>query len=480
MENYDFMFKVVIVGNKGVGKSTFLNSLAETNDNEEILNQNIDNFDFSQIVRTGSYVGTTGNNNGFLNGHHHNNNSNGLYFGSEDATMGSEVELENHGQNDNQNTQNHNNKNHSSNNPFARLSRHNFFTQSVKNPPRNNNNNNTSNNNNNNNLSELKNGHPHHFHHHNSNGLERTTSDNNGTGLYGHNNNFSPLSGAKRSHLLNGSSNGNSKNNSRIELNHPNGQNFRSTNANQRNTNTNNNNNNNNNNTTSISKKPKKSSSFSEVTVAGIYKQISGQNIFIQLWDTHSSERYMAVNKSYFRTAMGAILMYDISDPEGLNKVSRWLYILKTTAKSRLAIMLLGHKRDLEEQGLRQISVQEGQDFAKVHGLLFCEGYSGQKQSFRKDSNDLSLDLNLDEHAEETPTETDQDNNQDHFYRVCDIDKGILNEFYTRMYLISTHREIDNQLSRHESESIRQLSTNDVDYLKERKKREKRYGCKQQ
>ena len=108
MENYDFMFKVVIVGNKGVGKSTFLNSLAETNDNEEILNQNIDNFDFSQIVRTGSYVGTTGNNNGFLNGHHHNNNSNGLYFGSEDATMGSEVELENHGQNDNQNTQNHN------------------------------------------------------------------------------------------------------------------------------------------------------------------------------------------------------------------------------------------------------------------------------------------------------------------------------------------------------------------------------------
>ena len=459
MENYDFMFKVVIVGNKGVGKSTFLNSLAETNDNEEILNQNIDNFDFSQIVRTGSYVGTTGNNNGFLNGHHH--------FGSEDATMGSEVELENHGQNDNQHTPNYNNnKNHSSNNPFARLSRHNFFTQSVKNPPRNNNSNS---NNNNNNLPELKNGHSHLFHHHNSNGLERTTSDNNGTGLYGHNNNFSPLSSAKRSHLLNG----NSKNNSKNELNHPNGQNFRPTNASQQHQN--------NNNTTSISKKPKKSSSFSEVTVAGIYKQISGQNIFIQLWDTHSSERYMAVNKSYFRTAMGAILMYDISDPEGLNKVSRWLYILKTTAKSRLAIMLLGHKRDLEEQGLRQISVQEGQDFAKVHGLLFCEGYSGQKQSTRTESNDLSLDLNLDDrdHEEELPTKTN-DNNQDHFYRVCDIDKGILNEFYTRMYLISTHREIDNQLSRHESESIRQLSTNDVDYLKERKKREKRYGCKQQ
>lgn len=153
----------------------------------------------------------------------------------------------------------------------------------------------------------------------------------------------------------------------------------------------------------------KKKQHPSEVTVAGIYKQISGQNIFIQLWDTHSSPRYMSLNKSYFRSALGAIIMYDITEPEGLDQVQKWLLNLRNTAKSKLSILLIGNKYDLKDK--RMVPVEMALEFSKVHGLLFCECSHHNFISYVEDAKT----------GKYTPM----------------IDKNILNEFYTRMYLRS-------------------------------------------
>ena len=56
---------------------------------------------------------------------------------------------------------------------------------------------------------------------------------------------------------------------------------------------------------------------------------IDGKSIKAQIWDTASQERYRAIVSAYYRNALGALLVYDISRHETFEKVEQWLMELK-------------------------------------------------------------------------------------------------------------------------------------------------------
>lgn len=52
---------------------------------------------------------------------------------------------------------------------------------------------------------------------------------------------------------------------------------------------------------------------------------ISGKEIKAQIWDTAGQERFRAVTSAYYRGAVGALLVYDISRRQTFESVGRWL-----------------------------------------------------------------------------------------------------------------------------------------------------------
>ena len=97
----------------------------------------------------------------------------------------------------------------------------------------------------------------------------------------------------------------------------------------------------------------------------------NGLNIKAQIWDTAGSEKYRAMTAAHYRKAVGAILVYDITNLESFNNVQKWAIELKSLAEPDVVIILVGNKADLNEA--RKINTEEGRKFAQQNDMLFYE-----------------------------------------------------------------------------------------------------------
>ncbi|KAI4334790.1 hypothetical protein L6164_013500 [Bauhinia variegata] len=99
--------------------------------------------------------------------------------------------------------------------------------------------------------------------------------------------------------------------------------------------------------------------------------EIDGREVRAQIWDTAGQERFRAVTSAYYRGAVGALIVYDISRRTTFDSVGRWLDELKTHCDTTVARMLVGNKCDLGN--IRSVSVDEGKSLAEAEGLFFME-----------------------------------------------------------------------------------------------------------
>merc|ERR1719217_1265098 len=96
--------------------------------------------------------------------------------------------------------------------------------------------------------------------------------------------------------------------------------------------------------------------------------QVDGKTIKAQIWDTAGQERYRAITSAYYRGAVGALLVYDLTKHEN---VDRWLRELRDHAEANIVVMLVGNKSDLKTQ--RAVETSEAMAFAEQHNLAFIE-----------------------------------------------------------------------------------------------------------
>ncbi|RAL42382.1 unnamed protein product [Cuscuta campestris] len=99
--------------------------------------------------------------------------------------------------------------------------------------------------------------------------------------------------------------------------------------------------------------------------------QVEGKTVKAQIWDTAGQERYRAITSAYYRGAVGALLVYDITKKQTFDNVQRWLRELRDHADSNIVIMMAGNKSDLNH--LRAVSEEDGQALAEKEGLSFLE-----------------------------------------------------------------------------------------------------------
>jgi Ras-related protein Rab-11A len=90
--------------------------------------------------------------------------------------------------------------------------------------------------------------------------------------------------------------------------------------------------------------------------------QVDSKTIKAQIWDTAGQERYRAITSAYYRGAVGALLVYDISKHQTYENVTRWLKELRDHADANIVILLVGNKSDLRH--LRAVPTEEAKSFA--------------------------------------------------------------------------------------------------------------------
>ncbi|CAL8101104.1 unnamed protein product [Calicophoron daubneyi] len=98
---------------------------------------------------------------------------------------------------------------------------------------------------------------------------------------------------------------------------------------------------------------------------------IGGKQIKLQIWDTAGQESFRSITRSYYRGAAGALLVYDITRRDTYTHLASWLEDARQHSSSNMVIMLIGNKSDLEAR--REVQKEEGEAFAREHGLIFME-----------------------------------------------------------------------------------------------------------
>lgn len=99
--------------------------------------------------------------------------------------------------------------------------------------------------------------------------------------------------------------------------------------------------------------------------------EVEGKTIKAQIWDTAGQERYRAITSAYYRGAVGALLVYDITKQVTFEHVETWLKELRDHADSNIVIMLVGNKSDL--QHLRAVQVDAAKEYCEREKLSFIE-----------------------------------------------------------------------------------------------------------
>ncbi|NWU92841.1 RAB17 protein, partial [Upupa epops] len=91
-----------------------------------------------------------------------------------------------------------------------------------------------------------------------------------------------------------------------------------------------------------------------------------------EIWDTAGQEKYHSISHLYYRGAQAALLVYDVTNKETFTRAKLWLRDLeKEFLPDEIIIALVGNKADLAAE--REISTEEGEEFARTEGLLFME-----------------------------------------------------------------------------------------------------------
>ncbi|CAF3823151.1 unnamed protein product [Rotaria sordida] len=114
-------------------------------------------------------------------------------------------------------------------------------------------------------------------------------------------------------------------------------------------------------------------------------------NISLQLWDTAGQERYRCLTTSFFRDAMGFLLVFDLTNETSFLNVRNWIGEIQSNAYSEnVDMILVGNKCDLDNE--RIITKLRAIEFAQEYQVDYIETSALQNINIAE-SVELLLDL---------------------------------------------------------------------------------------
>ena len=109
------------------------------------------------------------------------------------------------------------------------------------------------------------------------------------------------------------------------------------------------------------------------IGVQFIAKNLSFNNLIfrLQIWDTAGQESFRSMTKVYYKNSSCAFIVYDITEKRSFYNLETWLNECKSVAPETIVFVLIGNKSDIIDS--REVTYEEGANFAKDHNMLFFE-----------------------------------------------------------------------------------------------------------
>ena len=73
---------------------------------------------------------------------------------------------------------------------------------------------------------------------------------------------------------------------------------------------------------------------------------VQGHDVKIHIWDTAGQESFNAIIRSYYRDAIGALVFFDLTDPNTLHNAHKWIKDFRDHKGDDMRIILVGTKAD--------------------------------------------------------------------------------------------------------------------------------------
>jgi len=116
---------------------------------------------------------------------------------------------------------------------------------------------------------------------------------------------------------------------------------------------------------------------YHDPTIEDAYQQrtvIDTEPCLLDILDTAGQVEFTAMREQYMRCGEGFIICYSITDRHSFIEAEEYRnLILKVRAQENVPVILVANKVDLEINGQRRVSTEEGEDMAKKIGCPFIE-----------------------------------------------------------------------------------------------------------
>lgn len=110
-----------------------------------------------------------------------------------------------------------------------------------------------------------------------------------------------------------------------------------------------------------------------------------------QIWDTAGQERFRSITTSYYRGAKGMIVVYDITNKESFNSISKWISDINNLCNREINIIIVGNKIDCQND--RQVTNTNINDFINntkyIHMEVSAKTGTGVNLIFKKLAEEL-------------------------------------------------------------------------------------------
>jgi small GTP-binding protein len=81
---------------------------------------------------------------------------------------------------------------------------------------------------------------------------------------------------------------------------------------------------------------------------------VNSVKLEMQIWDTAGQEKFRSLGPIYYRNAVGAIAVFDVTNHESLIRLEDWIAAFTETAGCETVVAIVGNKADLASA--RQVS----------------------------------------------------------------------------------------------------------------------------
>jgi Ras-related protein Rab-8A len=99
--------------------------------------------------------------------------------------------------------------------------------------------------------------------------------------------------------------------------------------------------------------------------------ELDGKRLKLVIWDTAGQERFRTITTSYFRGALGILLVYDVTNRGSFSNIRNWMAQLQAHADADVNRILVANKCDLVDA--RVVTTEEGQAMANEFPMQYFE-----------------------------------------------------------------------------------------------------------